>query len=231
MCEREPVNLSDKSIFVKVKLKLREPCLDVINIGHLACVDCHKNKFARHQTSIHCANMRPTRQWQIQSVSAGYVNRDRFDEVCVWHGSQLELKSLSRGKTYFIAWERDMAKIIKQQEQEWRQYKWNLKWVDRLRLARKSASYSMTALSRVIFGPPTSCQNLYNGRCPCDLRLVTQRRDLTKHARPSGRRLCRPELTKVNIKTLHDNYFGVFDTDAPLTSSPKTIRCWCLPRI
>jgi hypothetical protein len=148
-----------------------------------------------------------------------YENRDRFDEVYAWSYTDwmnLELEEfIPRQHIHHRFKERDMTKIIQKQEQEWRRYKWNLKH-GRPATPGKEICFLLDdcAFKGDIWSTEVMNKLFYNGRhAHVTLVFVTQdAADLCKNMRGQVDVVfATRELTKVNVKTLHDNYFGIFD--------------------
>lgn len=148
-----------------------------------------------------------------------YHNRNRFDEVYAWSYTDymnLEFEEfVPRQHIYHRFRERDMAKIIQKQEQDWRLYTLNVKR-GRPATPGKEICFLMDdcAFKGDIWSTDIMNKIFYNGRhAHVTFVFVTQdAADLSKNMRGQVDVVfATRELTKVNIKTLHDNYFGIFE--------------------
>lgn len=148
-----------------------------------------------------------------------YVNRDRFDDVYAWSYTDymnLELEDfIPRQNIKHRFKERDMTKIIQSQEQDWRRYNWNKKH-GRPSAPGKEICFLLDdcAFKGDIWSTDVMQKIFYNGRhAHVTFVFVTQdAADLSKNMRGQVDVVfATRELTKVNVKTLHDNYFGIFE--------------------
>ena len=148
-----------------------------------------------------------------------YINRDRFDEVYAWSYTDymnLEFEEFIPRQNIFHRFkERDMASLIRKQEQDWRRYNWNVKH-GQPATPGKEICFLLDdcAFKGDIWSTDVMNKIFYNGRhAHVTFVFVTQdAADLCKHMRGQVDVVfATRELTKVNIKTLHDNYFGIFD--------------------
>jgi len=148
-----------------------------------------------------------------------YENRDRFDDVYAWSYTDymnLELEDfIPRQNIHRRFKERDMTNIIRKQQQDWRRYKWNLKH-GRPATPGKEICFLLDdcAFKGDLWSTDIISEIFYNGRhAHVTFVFVTQdAADLSKNMRGQVDVVfATRELTKVNIKTLHDNYFGIFD--------------------
>lgn len=148
-----------------------------------------------------------------------YVNKDRFDEVHVWSYTDfmnMEFEDfIPKQNIHHRFKERDLRKIVDRQQRAWRKYKYNTK----KGLPATPGKEVCILLDDCAFkGDIWSCETVnelfYNGRhSHITFVFVTQDAgDLGKKQRGQVDIVfATREIIKVNIKTLHDNYFGIFD--------------------
>ena len=148
-----------------------------------------------------------------------FQNKDKFDEVYAWSYTDymnMELEDfIPRQNIYRRFKEHQMAKLIRRQQEEWRAYKLNKK---RGQPARAGKELCFILDDCAFKGDIWSCDTIqeifYNGRhSHITFVFVTQDAgDLPKKLRGQVDVVfATRELTKVNMKTLYDNYFGIFD--------------------
>ena len=148
-----------------------------------------------------------------------YENRHKFDEVYAWSYTDfmnMELEDFIPRQHIFRRFkERDMASLIRTQQQDWRAYNLNLKR-GRPAIPGKEICFILDdcAFKGDLWSTDIIQEIFYNGRhSHVTFVFVTQDAgDLNKNMRGQVDVVfATRELTKVNIKTLHENYFGVFD--------------------
>ena len=148
-----------------------------------------------------------------------YVNRDRFDEVYAWSYTDfmnMELEDfIPRQHIYRRFNERQMAKLVREQQRDWRAYKLaTKKGLPGVKGKEVCFFLDDCAFDGSIWKADIINEIFYNGRhSKITFVFVTQDAgDLPKHLRGCVDVVfAARELSKMNQKTLYENYFGVFD--------------------
>lgn len=147
------------------------------------------------------------------------VNKDKFDEVYAWSYTDymnMELEEFIPIQNIHRRFkEREMSRIVKTQQREWRAYKKALKR-GHPATPGKEVCFIMDdcAFDGSIWKSEIMNEIFYNGRhAHITFVFVTQDAgDLPKHLRGQvDVAFAARELSKANLKTLNDNYFGMFD--------------------